>query len=275
MKTAIYLVLVIALLAALPACGRGEGGAAGYGAGGGQSLREGSTSPLHSSIAQDETYQKLLGLNILLYPPPVDDPKFESYGSPAWDLDATSFVKLMKDNFKGQMGDQAVYEPKVEALQNDPLIAQIQEKIYGGKPVQVGWIYGNNAKLDFMETNGENVTLIPADNTVVFTGKKADVDPTNASFDIGKASAFYLPANAVVTFYTDTLRSAPLRIDQNTGVLTAVIVPVGVGVEKASPGTGIDQALVAKSRWVFGQPGNSQGYFEGLTGGTKEIVPVN
>lgn len=275
MKKVIYLVIVIALLAALPACGRGEGGAAGYGAGGGQSLREGSTSPLHSSIAQDETYQKLLGLNILLYPPPVDDPKFELYGSPNWDLDATGFVKLMKDNFKGQMGDQAVYEPKVDALQNDPLIAQIQEKVFGGKPVQVGWIYGNNAKLDFMETNGENVVLIPANNMLIFAGKKSDVDPTTAKFDIGKAAAFYIPANAVVTFYTDTLRSAPLRIDQNTGALTAVIVPEGVGLEQASPGSGIDQALVAKNRWVFGQPGKSEGFFEGLTGGTKEIVPIN
>ena len=275
MKQAIYVLLVLAVMVGLPACGRGEGGAAGYGAGGGQSLREGSTSPLHSSIAQDETYQKVLGLNILLYPPPVDDPKFKSFGTPYWDLDATGFVKSMKDNFKGQMSDQAVYEPKVDALQNDPLIAQIQEKIYGGKPVQVGWVYGNNAKLDFLEYNGEIVTLIPADNSVIFVGDKANLDQSSWKFDVGKTNAFFMPASSVVSLKPDTLHSAPIRVANNTGQLTAVIVPAGVGLEPATPGTGMDQALYSNGRWIFAVPGIAGGFYEGLTGSNKEIVPID
>jgi len=275
MKQAIYVLLVLAVMVGLPACGRGEGGAAGYGAGGGQSLREGSTSPLHSSIAQDETYQKVLGLNILLYPPPVDDPKFEAFGIPYWDLDATGFVKSMKNNFNGEMSDQVVYEPKVDALQNDPLIAQIQEKIYGGKPVQVGWIYGNNAKLDFLEYNGDIVTLIPAENSVIFVGDKANLDQSSWKFDTGKVSAFFMPANSVVSIKPDTLHSAPIRVANSTGQLTAVIVPAGVGLEPATPGTGIDQALATNGRWIFALPGIAGGYYEGLTGSNKEIVPID
>jgi hypothetical protein len=272
-KSLIYLVL--AALIGLTACSRGEGGAAGYGAGGGQSLRQGSTSPYHSPIAQDQTYQKLLGLNILLYPPPIDDPKFEPLGVAHWELDASGFTQAMKDSFQGQMGDQAVYEPKVDALQNQPLVAQIQDTIYGGAPVQVGWIYGDNANLDLVEYNGVTVTLVTADNAVIFAGDKANLDTTSWNYDVKNLTAFYIPANTVVAFKPETLRSNPLRVSKATGQLTAVITPVGVGIDPTTPGSGMDQALVAKDRWVFAIPGLSGGYFEGLTGGTKSINPVD
>jgi hypothetical protein len=275
MKKILFILLVLIMLVSLPACSRGEGGAAGFGAGGGQSLREGSTAPLHSSIAQDQTYQQLLGLNILLYPPPIDDPKFEPFGTAQWDLDATAFTAAMKSAFSGQMGASAVYEPQVEALQDDPLVAQIQEQIYNGDPVQVGWIYGNNSSLDALEYNGKPVTLVTSEPVVLFVGDKANLDNTTWKYDTGKTSAFYIPANTVVTINPEILRSAPIRIADGTGQLTAVIVPEGVGVEAASPGTGMDQALVAKDRWVFALPGIEGGFFEGLTGSNKSIEPID
>ena len=154
MKKTLFGLLIMIFLLGASGCGRGEGGAAGYGAGGGQSLRQGSTSPLHSSIAQDPTYQKLLGLNILLYPPPVDDPKFEPFGSASWDLDTKAYIESVKAKFTGQKGDLAVYEPKVDGLADDPLVKQIQDTVYEGKPVQVGWVYGSNDSLDYLEYNG-------------------------------------------------------------------------------------------------------------------------
>ena len=275
MKKILLILVTLAMLASLAACSRGEGGAAGFGAGGGQSLREGSTAPLHSSIAQDETYQKLLGLNILLYPPPVDDPKFEAFGTAHWDLDATAFTQAMKSAFKGQMDTTAVYEPQVAALQDDPLVAQIQEKIYNGDPVQVGWIYGKNPSLDYLEYNGKPVTLVTTEPVVLFLGDKAKLDAATWKFDVGNTTAFYIPANAVVTINPEVLRSAPIRIADGTGQLTAVILPEGVGVGPASPGSGMDQALVATDRWIFALPGVPGGYYEGLTGKNKTIEPVD
>lgn len=274
MKRIATLLLVLAVALTFAACNRGEGGAAGYGAGGGQSLREGSTSPLHSPIAQDETYQRLLGLNILLYPPPVDDPKFEPYGTAYWDLDATEFVAAMRETFDGEMGDQPVYEPQVEALQDLPFVQQISETIYGGEPVQVGWIYGNNATLDYLEYNQVTVTLIPAENIVVFVGDEANLDQTTWQFDVKKAKAFYIPANAVVAINPGVLHSAPLRVSEATGALTAVIVPQGVGLGAASAGEGIDQALVAEGRWIFAFEG-VDGFYAGLIGSPITINPVD
>jgi len=273
-KTLIRLILFIILLM-LTACGRGEGGAAGYGAGGGKSLREGSTSPLHSPIAQDETYQKLLGLNILLYPPPVDDPKFDEFGAAYWELDPTDFVQAMRAEFNGQLGDQAEYVPQVEALQDHPLVAQIQETIYNGAPVQVGWVYGNNANLDYLELNEATVTLITAENALFFVGSKANLDTTAWTFDVKNALAFYIPANAVVSLNPETLHSAPIRVSNDTGMLTAVIVPEGLGIEPAPPGQGMDKALVSEGRWIFAFPGLNDGYYEGLTGKNNSIVSVD
>ncbi len=275
MKKLLFSLLVLTMLVSLAACSRGEGGAAGFGAGAGQSLREGSTAPLHSSIAQDQTYQKLLGLNILLYPPPVDDPKFDAFGKANWELDATAFAQAAKAAFAGQMGESAVYEPQVDALKDDPLVAQIQEQVYNGEPVQVGWVYGNNPRLDTLEYNGKPVTLVTTDPVVLFVGDKANMDTTAWKYDTGKTSAFYIPANTVVTINPEVLRSAPIRIADGTGQLTAVILPAGVGVEAAAAGAGMDQALVAKDRWIFALPGVAGGFFEGLTGSNKAIEPID
>lgn len=275
MKKKLMVLSALAMLVSLAACGRGEGGAAGFGAGGGQSLREGSTAPLHSSIAQDQTYQKLLGLNILLYPPPVDDPKFEPFGTVYWDLDAAAFTQAMKGAFKGQMGATAVYEPQVDALKDDPLVAQIREKIYNGQEVQVGWIYGKNPSLDYLEYNGKPVTLITSEPVVLFLGDKGKLDTAAWKYDVGNTSAFFIPANTVVTLNPEILRSAPIRVADGTGQLTAIITPQGVGVEPASPGAGMDQALVANDRWIFALPGVTGGYYEGLTGSNKSINKVD
>lgn len=274
MKKTLFILMVLASMVILAGCSRGEGGAAGYGAGGGQSLREGSTSPLHSPIAQDQTYQAVLGLNILLYPPPVDDPKFEPFGAAYWELDPAEFVQAMRDAFSGEMGDQAVYEPEVEALADHSLLDQISETIYGGEPVQAGWIYGNNASLDYLEYNGVIVTLVTAENAVLFVGSRASLDETTWTFDAGDADGFYVPANTVVALNADVLRSAPLRVTNATGQLTAVIVPEGIAAESASPGEGFDQALVANDYWVFGAAG-LEGFYEGLTGSSVSINPVD
>jgi hypothetical protein len=275
MKKMLLSLTILLVLGMFTACNRGEGGQAGYGAGGGESLRKGSTSPLHSPIAQDETYQKLLGLNIILYPPPVDDPKFDAYGKAHWDIDAKDFTAAVTKAFTGTMGEEAVYEPKVDALQNLPLVDQIKQTIYEGKAVRVGWVYGNNANLDYMEFNGARVTLIPVYNTVVFVAAKTDLDQSTFKLSVGKTSLFYLPAGSVVELLPDTLHSAPIRVANATGQLTVVIVPEGVGVGSASKGSGIDQALFAPGRWLFGFPDNKAGFFAGLDGTNTNINAVD
>jgi len=270
-KNILLFLTILFSLALFTACSREEG----YGAGGGESLRKGSTSPLHSPIAQDETYQKVLGLNILLYPPPADDPKFDPFGKAHWEIDAKDFTAAVKNAFTGTMGEQAVYEPKVDALQNLPLVNKIKETIYGGKAIQVGWIYGNNANLDYMEFNNATVTLIPVYNMVLFVATKNDLDQSTFHLSVSKTSLFYIPADAVIELFPDTLHSPPIRVSNVTGQLTVVIVPEGVGIGSASKGSGIDQALYTQNRWLLGFPDNKMGFFAGLDGTNININAID
>ena len=221
----ILLLISLLMIGALVACGGGEEG---LGAGGGQSLREGSTAPYHSPIAQDETYQTVLGLNILLYPAPVDEESFDAFGSPHWEMDPSEFTQKMLDEFDGELDEVAVYEPVVEALQNDPFIAQIQDDIYDGDPVQVGWVYGNNSDLEIMYQNAVSVTLIPATDIVLFAGSNGDLDQTGGTFASTDAKGYFAPKDSVITIGPEALFSLPVRVIKETGQLTAVIVPEGV-----------------------------------------------
>lgn len=266
-----FLILILSLVVVVSACGGSEG----LGAGGGQSLREGSTSPYHSDIAQDETYQTLLGLNILLYPAPVDDPKFDSYGKLHWDVDPTGFVSAMQENFDGTMSETAVYEPVVEELQDHPFVKEIQDLVYGGEPVQVGWVYGLNDSLDQLEYNGVTVTLVPANDSVIFLGAKDKLNTTDWTFASKDTQAFFVPDHVIVELLPDTLRSLPITANSQEGYLVAVITPAGVGLEDPAPGEGIDQALVSNNRWIFAFPDNPGGYFAGLTGSNTSIEPAD
>lgn len=230
MKRTLLLISLITI-SALVACGRGGEG---YGAGGGQSLREGSTAPYHSPIAQDETYQTVLGLNILLYPAPVDEASFDSFGSPHWDLDPSEFTQAMLDTFDGELGEDVVYEPVVEALQDHPFIAQVQDVIYEGEPVQVGWAYGNNSDLDIMYHNAVSVTLIPANDVVIFAGSESDFDEASGTFATKDATGYFTPHNSVIEIGPKALYSLPIRVIKESGQLTAVIIPVGVELEPVS-----------------------------------------
>ncbi len=227
----ILLLIALLTIGALAACGRGEEG---YGAGGGQSLREGSTAPYHSPIAQDETYQTVLGLNILLYPAPVDEPSFDSFGASHWELDPSEFTQAMLDAFDGELGEEVVYEAEVGALQDHPFIAQVQDAIYEGEPVQVGWVYSNNGDLEIMHNNAVSVTLIPANDVVIFVGASSDIDEAAGAFATKDASAYYTPHNSVIEVGPETLYSFPARVIKESGQLTAIIVPEGVELEQVS-----------------------------------------
>lgn len=270
-RITIYTLIVFALIF-ITACG---GSSEGLGAGGGQSLREGSTSPYHSDIAQDETYQTILGLNILLYPAPVDDPKFDSYGELHWDLDPTDFVTAMQESFNGTMTEDAVYEPVVDALQDHPFVSQIQELVYDGEPVQVGWVYGLNGSFELLEYNGKTATIIPANDIVLFLGQKDGLSTEDWTFSANDTDAFFVPDHAILELNPDTLRSLPVPAIREDGYLVAVIVPEGVGLDDAAPGEGMDQALVSNDRWIFAFPDNGNGYFAGLTGNDIAIEPAD
>ncbi len=230
MKKTLLLISLVTI-SVLVACGRGEEG---YGAGGGQSLREGSTAPYHSAIAQDETYQTVLGLNILLYPAPVDEDSFDTYGSAYWELDPSEFTQAMMDIFEDEPGEVAIYEPVVEALQDHPFVAQVQDAIYDGEPVQVGWVYGNNSVLENMHHNDVPVTLIPANDIVLFAGSKDDFDEASGTFDAKDTTAYFTPHNSVIAIGPDAYYSLPVRVIKESGQVTAVIVPVGIELEPIS-----------------------------------------
>jgi hypothetical protein len=261
MKRLSTLLIAFIVIGFATGCGNREKG---YGAGGGQSLREGSTAPYHSSIAQDQTYQTVLGLNILLYPAPFDEASFDAFGSAHWELDPADFTTMMRESFTAEMGSQAVFEPVVESLQNHPFIQEIQDSIYGGEAIQVGWTYGNNGALDYLQYNGVKVTLVTAEDAVLFVGSKDKFDEAAGSYATSNAKAYYVPANAVIELKPETLYSMPVRVIKSTGQLTAVIMPAGVGLEAASPGSGFDRGLVANNLWIFGLPDNSP--YAGLTG---------
>jgi hypothetical protein len=173
----------------------------------------------------------VLGLNILLYPAPVDEDSFTAFGAPHWELDPSAFTEAMRDGFSGLMSEESVYEPIVESLQDDPFVAQVQDVIYGGDPVQVGWIFGNNGDLELMYHTTVSVTLVTAYDVVLFAGADSDLDAAAGTLDSKAATGYFSPPNSVIEMGPGSLFSVPIRAIKESGQLTAVIVPEGFELE--------------------------------------------
>jgi hypothetical protein len=171
----------------------------------------------------------VLGLNILLYPAPVDEETFAEYGSPHWELDPSEFTEAALEAFDGEMGEESVYEPVVETLQDEPFIAQVQDAIYDGEPVQVGWVYGNTGDLELLYHTTVSTTLIPANDIMLFVGSENDA--TGGSIDSKNTNAYFTPHNSVIEMAPGSLFSTPIRAIKESGQLTMVIVPQGSELE--------------------------------------------
>jgi hypothetical protein len=85
-----------------------------------------------------------------------------------------------------------------------------------------------------MHNNPVSVTLIPANDVVIFVGASSDIDETAGTLASKDANGYFTPQNSVIEVGPETLYSFPARVIKESGQLTAIIVPEGVELEQVS-----------------------------------------
>ncbi len=273
-----------ALLAILALAGcSGRGGTSGPLATAGPtspSLVQGQTAPYHSKIAQSEVFQKVVGLNFSVYPAPVDEKAFDSYGIRHDELDATAFIQFVQDGFAKQQVEELTFTPSIETLEKHPFATEVA-KLFDGKPIQIGLVYGRNSSIDFLEYTKTKKVLIPLYDMIVLLGARDKINVENWTYDIKQAKGFFVPANSVIELSENTMSSPPLMVHTATGEMTIVVLPKGTGqpMTETPSKVGEDKALVAQNHWVFALSGvkanEEAGYYTGLLGKNISIMPAD
>ena len=194
----------------------------------------------------------------------VTDASFRKYGKV---LEGYDFSALLKEMKHTPVPDDVVYVPSVEELEALDVAKALQNKGFGGIPIEIGYCNGHNKKLNAVEYHRSSEINLAATDAVLILGSEADVTD-DFTYETSKMEAFRIPAGTAVEVYATTLHYAPCHVD-DAGFQVAVILPKGTNypLDEAHAG-GEDALLTAKNKWLIGhaEGGLPEGSHIGLIG---------
>ena len=194
----------------------------------------------------------------------VTDPAFRKYGQVLEGYDFTGLIKEMKHT---PVPEDVIYVPSVEELEALDIMKDLQNKGYGGLPVQIGYCNGHNKKLNAVEYHRNSEINVAVTDLVLLIGHQQDIEPDH-TYDTSKIEAFLVPAGTGIEVYATTLHYAPCHVNEG-GFQCVVVLPKGTNTEIDFPmsGDGGDGLMTARNKWLIAhEDAKIEGAFNGLKG---------
>lgn len=194
----------------------------------------------------------------------VTDPAFRKYGKVLEGYDFTGLIKEMKHT---PVPEDVIYVPSVEELEALDIMKDLQNKGYGGLPVQIGYCNGHNKKLNAVEYHRNSEINVAVTDLVLLIGHQQDIEPDH-TYDTSKIEAFLVPAGTGIEVYATTLHYAPCHVNEG-GFQCVVVLPKGTNTDLTfqTEKTGEDSLMTAKNKWLIAhEDAKIAGAFNGLKG---------
>ena len=198
--------------------------------------------------------------------------EFKLYGKILQNYDTQPLISAMRTIPMPESG--TAYEPGIEALETCGIYAAMQNRAYGGMPIQIGMCWGYNTKLNCLEYHRGSEVNVGETDFVLLLAKEDEIE--DGKLDTAKVKAFRVPAGAAVEVYGTTLHYAPCQTEK-TGFRVAVVLPKGTNTEKPAfePQSEEDIWMTARNKWLLAHPDSSEaktGAHIGLTGKNIDIT---
>lgn len=194
----------------------------------------------------------------------VTDPAFGRYGQVLEGYDFTGLIKEMKHT---PVPEDVIYVPSVEELEALDVMKDLQNKGYGGLPVQIGYCNGHNKKLNAVEYHRNSEINVAVTDLVLLIGHQQDIEPDH-TYDTSKIEAFLVPAGTGIEVYATTLHYAPCHVNEG-GFQCVVVLPKGTNTDLTfqTEKMGEDSLMTAKNKWLIAhEDAKIAGAFNGLKG---------
>lgn len=194
----------------------------------------------------------------------VTDPAFRKYGQVLEEYDFTGLIKEMKHT---PVPEDVIYVPSVEELEALDIMKDLQNKGYGGLPVQIGYCNGHNKKLNAVEYHRNSEINVAVTDLVLLIGHQQDIE-LDHTYDTSKIEAFLVPAGTGIEVYATTLHYAPCHVNEG-GFQCVVVLPKGTNTDLTfqTEKTGEDSLMTAKNKWLIAhEDAKIAGAFNGLKG---------
>lgn len=202
---------------------------------------------------------------------PVTDPAFLTYGKVVTGYDAGELLEKMKET---PLPAEVIYVPSVRELEELAVSKEMEKKLFGQLPIQVGYCNGHNKKLNAVEYHRNSEVNIAVTDLVLILGRQQDIAP-DYTYDSGKMEAFLVPAGTVIEVYATTLHYAPCHVEES-GFRCVVILPKDTNTDLEPAGEAVneeDRLLFAKNKWLMGhkEGGLPEHAFIGISGENLSI----
>ena len=194
----------------------------------------------------------------------VTDPAFRKYGQVLEGYDFTGLIKEMKHT---PVPEDVIYVPSVEELEALDIMKDLQNKGYGGLPIQIGYCNGHNKKLNAVEYHRNSEINVAVTDLVLLIGHQQDIEPDH-TYDTSKIEAFLVPAGTGIEVYATTLHYPPCHVNEG-GFQCVVVLPKGTNTDLTfqTEKTGEDSLMTAKNKWLIAhEDAKIAGAFNGLKG---------
>ena len=199
----------------------------------------------------------------------VADDAFRRYGKV---LEGYDFTELLKEMKHTPVPEDVTYVPSVEEMEALPVAKELQNKGYGGLPIEIGYCNGHNKKLNGLEYHRSSEINVAVTDLVLLIGHQQDVEK-DFTYDTSKVEAFLVPAGTAIEVYATTLHYAPCTA-QEGGFRCVVVLPKGTNealpFETAKEGE--NRLLAAMNKWLIAhEDAQIEGAFCGLKGENVEV----
>lgn len=200
----------------------------------------------------------------------VTDREFKKYGKV---LENYDFGELLDELAKIDMpADSVVYEPSVEVLEKCQVMKELENKMYGGLPIEIGYCNGNNSKLNAVEYHRSSEVDIAVNGLILLLGRQEDIGE-DFTYDTANIEAFYLPAKMGVELYATTLHYAPCTAYGEDGFRCVIVLPKDTNLDiDVKYSDGESRLMTARNKWLIAhEEANIEGAFCGLKGKNIEV----
>lgn len=203
----------------------------------------------------------------------IFDREFASYGQVHQGYHLEGLLSAMESIPLPEQGTD--YRPSMPELETADCFRELEDRAFGGMPIQVGMCWGRNTRLNCLEYHRSSEFNLGTVPFVLLLAHQWEI--VDGVLDTDKVAAFYVPAGTLVEVYATSLHYAPCHVDATEGFRVAVVLPRGTNTEKPEltdlPGE--SRRLWARNKWLLAHPDTAEaqaGAQVGLRGENTDIA---
>lgn len=187
----------------------------------------------------------------------VSSVEFERFGRVISGIDTSKVIEAL-DKLPCPEAS-VVYEPSDLLLENCGVFEDLQNRVFGGLPIEMGYCSGHNKLLNCLEYHRNSELNIAATDAYLMVAPMTAIK--DGIIDTEAVETFFVPKGTAVLFYETTLHYAPCHKDEKDGFRVCVVLPKGTNTARPQTLEKDEEVgcLTHNNKWLYAHKDSPEG----------------